>query len=101
MLAAITVAELQHGVERASAAYRSRRAQFIERVIQTFEILPYTERTALEHARLWADLEIRIAMIGAHDLILAATAMEGGYSVATFNARHFANIQNLRLVALP
>lgn len=100
MLAAITVAELQRGVERASAAYRSRRMQFLERVLQAFEVIPYTESTALEHARLWAELESRGTMIGAHDLILAATAVERGDAVATFNVRHFAKIQNLRVMAL-
>jgi tRNA(fMet)-specific endonuclease VapC len=100
MLAAITVAELQYGVERAPAAHRSRRMQFLEQVFQSFEVIPYTERTALEHGRLWAELEARGTMIAAHDLILAATATEGGYVVATFNTRHLAAIQGLRLVVL-
>ena len=98
-LAAITVAELRHGVERATAAHRPRRERFLERVFEAFEIVPYTERTAFEHARLWAELETKGAMIGAHDMILAATATERGDAVATFNTRRFAAVENLRLVA--
>ncbi len=37
-------------------------------------------------------------MIGAHDLIVAATALENGSSVATFNKRHFAGISGLRVI---
>jgi tRNA(fMet)-specific endonuclease VapC len=97
-LAAITVAELWHGVERADAAHRTRREQFVERIVATFEVVTYTESTAREHARLWAQLEMRGVMVGAHDQLLAATAMERGDAVATFNARHFSGIPNLRVI---
>ena len=47
------------------------------------------ERTAYGHARLWAELEAAGKMIEAYDLIVAATALERGSQVATFNKRHF------------
>ena len=99
LLAAITVAEHRHGVERATRIHRSRQERFLERVFQTFEVAPYTERSAFEHAKLWAELERKGAMIGAHDLILAAMALERGDAVATFNARHFALVESLRVIA--
>jgi predicted nucleic acid-binding protein len=37
-------------------------------------------------------------MIGAYDLIVAATALERGSVVATFNKRHFAQIRGLGIV---
>jgi len=58
-------------------------------------ILPYTERTAYEHARIWAEVEASGKMIGFYDLILAATALERGSQVATFNTRHFVAIKGL------
>jgi predicted nucleic acid-binding protein len=45
--------------------------------------IPYTDATALEHARIWADLESSGTMIGFYDLIVAATALERGSTVAT------------------
>ena len=56
-VAAITVAELWHGVERATGAHKARRRQNLQAVLPPLPIIPYTEQTALEHARIWAKLE--------------------------------------------
>jgi predicted nucleic acid-binding protein len=37
-------------------------------------------------------------MIGFYDVIVAATALERGSEVATFNKRHFALIKGLRIL---
>lgn len=98
-IAAITLAELWHGVERATAAHRNQRERYLRAILQKLPILPYTELTALEHARLWASLEMSGKMIGFYDLILAATALERGSTVATFNQRHFSPIRGLKVIA--
>jgi tRNA(fMet)-specific endonuclease VapC len=97
-IAAITIAELWHGVERASRAYRIERQDYILKMLSLVNILPYTETTALEHARLWAALESSGEMIGFYDLMVAATALEGGSAVATFNQRHFARVRGLKVI---
>jgi predicted nucleic acid-binding protein len=97
-LAAITVAELWHGVERATGAHRVKRQLFLERIIAAFEIVPYCELTAFEHARLWAELETNGQMIGSHDVILAAMAIQSGNTVATFNVRHFTVVKGLKVI---
>jgi tRNA(fMet)-specific endonuclease VapC len=97
-IAAITLAELWHGVERATPAHRGRRERYLHTVLEALPIIPYTELTALEHARLWASLELSGKMIGYYDLILAATALERGSTVATFNKRHFLQIPSLEVV---
>jgi tRNA(fMet)-specific endonuclease VapC len=97
-LAAITIAELWHGAERATGAHQVKRRLFLERLFALFEIVPYTEKTGFEHARLWAELESSGQMIGAHDIILAATAIQTGNSVATFNIRHFGVVQGLVVI---
>jgi predicted nucleic acid-binding protein len=97
-LAAVTVAELWHGVERATAGHRATRERYIRAITESLPVIPYTEATAFVHARIWAALESSGNMIGAHDLILAATALERGSSVATFNTRHFAQVHGLKIV---
>lgn len=97
-VAAITVAELWHGVERATAAQRSRRLHYLQTMLAPLPILPYTQQTALEHARIWAQLEAAGKMIGSYDLIVAATALERGSEVATFNQRHFAVVPGLKVI---
>jgi len=97
-IAAITVAELWHGVERASSAYRVEREDYIRKILVLVKILPYTGTTALEHARIGGELESAGKMIGFYDLIVAATALERGSAVATFNQRHFTQVPGLKVI---
>src|SRR6185295_10666512 len=97
-VAAITVAELWHGVERAAAKHRSRRERYLRTILGTLPIIPYDEQTAYRHAQLWAALQSAGKMIGPYDVIVAATALEAGSAVATFNVRHFAAVPGLKVI---
>lgn len=97
-IAAITVAELWHGVERASGTHRIKRERYLSTVLQSLPIIPYTEQTAYQHARIRAELEASGKMIGFYDLIVGATALERDSQVATFNNRHFAQVRGLRVL---
>jgi len=97
-VAAITVAELWHGVERATGPHKAKRQQYLQTVLAPLPILPYTEQTAREHARIWAQLEAAGKMIGYYDIIVAATALERGSEVATFNKRHFDVVPGLTTI---
>jgi predicted nucleic acid-binding protein len=99
-IAAITIAELWHGVERAVEPQKSKRRKYLETVVAALPIIPYTEQTAYEHVRIWAELQAAGKMIGAYDLIVAATALERGSHVATFNKRHFALVKGLQIIEL-
>jgi len=97
-VSAITVAELWHGVERAAGGRKIRRREYIENVLALMPVIPYSEQTAYEHARIWAELESAGKMIGYYDLIVAATALERGSKVATFNRRHFTQVKGLSVI---
>src|SRR6266571_9167543 len=97
-VAAITVAELWHGVERATAPHRAKREQYLETILAPLPIIPYTEQTARQHARIWAELEAAGKMIGYYDIIVAATASERGSDVATFNRKHFELVRGLKVI---
>jgi tRNA(fMet)-specific endonuclease VapC len=97
-VAGITVAELWHGVERATGTHRAARERYVGAILETFPIIPYTEQTAYVHARIWAELEAAGKMIGFYDLIVGATALERSSQVATFNKRHFAQIKDLSII---
>jgi tRNA(fMet)-specific endonuclease VapC len=97
-LAAITVAELWHGADRATGDHRTERQPFLERFLAAFDFVPYTEQTAFEHARLWAELESAGKTIGSYELILAATAIQTGCTLATFNRRRFASVKDLSII---
>ena len=97
-IAAITVAELWHGIERATVPHRAKRERYLRTIVERLEPVPYTEVTALVHARLWAELEFSGKMIGPHDMILAFTALERDSAVATLNQRHFTVVPGLRVI---
>jgi predicted nucleic acid-binding protein len=69
-----------------------------KRHLQSLPIIPYTEQTAYEHARIWAELKASGKMIGFYNLIVGATALERGSEVATFNKRHFGQISGLSVI---
>ena len=97
-LAAVTVAELWHGVERATGMHRLKRLQYVQTILNPLPVVAYTEETAREHARIWAALEAAGKMIGYYDLIVAATALERGSKVATFNRKHFDQVAGLTVI---
>src|SRR6516162_10958177 len=97
-IAAVTVAELWHGVERATGKHKATRRRYLDAVLGSLPIISNTEQTAYEHARIWAELETSGKMIGFYDLIVGATALERGSDVATFNKSHFARISGLSVI---
>ena len=98
-VAAVTVAELWHGVERATGAHKTKRLTYLQTILAVLPVISYTEQTAYEHARIWAELESSGRMIGFYDVIVAATALARGDAVATFNQRHFAQVKGLKVIA--
>jgi len=97
-LAAITVAELWRSVERGTGVHRTRRQKFLQKALLAFEIAPYTEMAAMQHARLWADMDSTGQRVSPYDLMLAATALESGAAVVTLNARRFAGFAGLTVI---
>jgi|SRR5208283_1065115 len=98
LIAAITLAEIWHGVARGTGIHAIKRADYLNKILEPLPVLPYTKQTSLIHARLWAELEQAGTRIGYYDLIVAATALEHRAKVATFNVRHFRLVQGLQVI---
>ena len=100
-LSVISVAELLHGVHRAeSRKRRLKRTAYVEKVIDLFPIYNLDISIARIYAELWSDLSKRGIQIGAHDLIIGSTALSLGFSVATYNKRHYERLEGLRIEML-
>lgn len=98
-LAAITVAELLTGVERAlPSVLRQQREAFAEGIISHTTVLPYDLATARVHAHLSAQLAAQGRQVGTHDMQIAATAIAYGYSVLTHNLRDFRRIPGVVVI---
>lgn len=86
-IAAITLAELRHGVLAADAVRRKAREQFVEDVEESIEVLPYARSTAAEHAALLDHVRRTGKPRGAHDLIIAAHARQTGRRVVSLDVK--------------
>lgn len=99
-ISAITASELLMGVHRADTAERrQRRAAFVEAILAGIGVLDFTLPAARLHAELYADLANRGQMIGAHDLLIAATARHHDLSLLTDNVDEFSRVAGLRVIA--
>jgi predicted nucleic acid-binding protein len=90
-IAAVTLAEYRVGIEMADTVERAaNRSRWLDVVLAEVEVLDYTRRTADHHARLLAHVRRTGQRRGAHDLIIAAHAMETGRVVVSRDAKaHF------------
>jgi predicted nucleic acid-binding protein len=95
-IAVITASEPLHGVHRVSAGARAAAAEaFVEGLLAVVPVLAFDLAEARTHARLSADLQSRGVSVGAHDLLIAATALANDCRVITRDVRSFPKIQGL------
>lgn len=101
VMSSITVAELQAGVELASDEHRGARERFVVNVVASLPVEPYGSRAALAHARLLAHVQRSGRHRGAHDLIIAATAIATGRIILTTDRRaHFDDLPGVDCIVV-
>ncbi|WP_419949892.1 PIN domain-containing protein [Candidatus Palauibacter sp.] len=96
-MAAITASEILQGVHAARGARRVAAERSFDMWLDALPVLPFDLEAARVHAILARQLGRQGTPIGAHDLIIAATAVSGGYRVATRDRRSFARIDGLEV----
>ena len=98
-MSAITASELLVGVERASTAQRkAQRGAFVENLLSIIPVLEFSMPIVRTHARMVAALSKNVTA-GAHDAMIAATAIHHGYAVLTRNVADFKIFAGLKLEA--
>lgn len=98
-IAAVTAAELLAGAWRAEGQSRLyiRRKAFAETILSIVTTVDYTLATAMTHARLLAHTQAEGRPRGAHDLIIAATAITAGRMLVSADAKAgFGDLPGLR-----
>jgi tRNA(fMet)-specific endonuclease VapC len=99
VIAAITVAELRTRIELAGPAQRADRSDFLIRVLETLPVEPYDVTTAEAHGRLLAHVHRSGKQRGAHDLIIAATALTSRRTILTHDRNaHFDELPDVECV---
>jgi len=91
-VAAVTVAELLVGVELADAANQARRRALVDSIVDTIPVEDYDLDVARSHALLLAHAHRSGRRRGAHDLIIAATALARGRIVVTADQGGFGDL---------
>ena len=77
-------------------ARRIGREAFVENLLRALRLIPFDLTIARVHARLRARMP-RNRQIGAHDLMIGATAVALGYAVLTRDRRSFRRTPGLRV----
>jgi tRNA(fMet)-specific endonuclease VapC len=83
-IASVSVAEYRVGIELADAPQRAaERARALAVITSNVDVMDYTAATAAHHGRLLAHVRKSGTPRGAHDLIIAAHAVETGRTVVS------------------
>jgi tRNA(fMet)-specific endonuclease VapC len=87
-VAAVSIAEYRVGIELADTPDRAAdRARALVAIVSAVDVLDYTEGTAAHHARLIAHARRTGTPCGAHDLIIAAHAVQTDRTILTLDAK--------------
>jgi predicted nucleic acid-binding protein len=100
-ISAVTVLELTHGIYRAKSETDAKRRQaFVEELCQAVPVEPVTFEIAQLAGRIEGEQAAKGVVIALPDLLIGATALHLGYSVATQNLRDFRKISGLSATEL-
>ena len=94
-ISAITLAEMQHGVEK--SAQPEKNAAALMRFVSILQVLPFDDGAAVEYGKVCAHLQRRGTPIGPMDTLLAAHAKAEGLTIVTNNVREFERVPGLKI----
>jgi tRNA(fMet)-specific endonuclease VapC len=91
-IAAITIAELGVGVELATGRRKTNRRAFLDDLLDALPVIGYDIDVATAHTALLVAVQRAGRPRGAHDLIIAATALASARTVVTSDRSGFDNL---------
>ena len=92
-ISAITLAELEYGIENSSIPERNRLA--LAMFLSGIQILSFDDAAAEEYGKIRAALRRQGTPVGANDMLIAAHAKSRGHTIVTNNTREFDRIEGL------
>ncbi len=94
-ISAITVAELEYGVQKSQKPKQNRTA--LQQFLIPLEILVFDQKAAQTYGTIRADLERKGQVIGSLDMLIAAQAKSENLTLVTNNVREFLRIPDLKV----
>lgn len=92
-ISAITLAELEHGVQKSQSVAKNTEA--LLKFLTILEVLPFDDRAAVEYGKIQAFLQRNGTPIGTADALIAGHARAEGLILVTNNVREFARVPGL------
>ncbi len=92
-ISAITLAELEHGVEKSASPEKN--AAALMQFLAIMDVLPFNDLAAVEYGKICAYLQQRGTPIGTMDMLIAGHARAEGLILVTNNVREFERVPNL------
>ena len=93
-ISVLTLAEALFGAKKKNS---QRLESLVGMFRELFPVVPWSENAAEVYAVIRAQLEASGSPIGEMDMLIAASAIAGGYVLVTNNIRHFRRIQGLSI----
>ena len=94
-ISAITLAELEHGVEKSAHPEKNRFA--LLQFLSILDILPFDDLAAAEYGEICAHLQKQGTPIGTMDMLIAGHARAEGMILVTNNVREFQRVPGLEI----
>jgi tRNA(fMet)-specific endonuclease VapC len=91
----VVAAELRFGAAKSGSKRLPRQ---LDAILAALEILPLEEPADRHYATLRRQLETRGMPIGPNDLLIAAQAVAGEYTLVTANEREFSRVPGLKVI---
>lgn len=95
LISAITVAELQYGVEKSKFVEKNRIA--LLEFLSIFKIIDFDDKDAVEFGKIKTNLEKQGKIIGPMDLLISAQAQSRKLILVTNNVKEFERIDSLKI----
>ena len=92
-ISAITMAELEYGINHSSKPEKNRIALMM--FLAEITVLPFDAEAAYDYGEIREDLQRKGELIGANDLLIAAHARSHGITLVTHNVGEFSRVENL------
>jgi len=94
-ISSITLAELEHGIEKSIHKEQNRLALFY--FLTLIEVVPYTDKAASCYGKIRDELEKNKNLLPPLDMLTASHAMALSYTLITNNVKELSTVNGLKL----
>jgi len=97
-ISVITVAEVHYGISKIAGTKKGEKiSEHSEKLFGLIKVIPLSYEVAKVAGSIRSTLEKKGGIIGAHDILIAATAKVHNLVMVTSNTREFSQVEDLKL----